>query len=523
MSYTPNNVCVYTKAFAGALAGLGASGKYITDPVAVDDAYYARMADAFAQQFDTAWGAAVPTTFEEDAIVESSEAVWEGRSPFENTVAFTPGAYAGLVNGIIALVQQGNAQVVAEGVNPNGCSAVGTVNSVAGAAPITSTGGANPVIGIAPATGAAAGSMSAVDKTKLDASASPTFVFRPGGVASGNVYTSWTTMMTAVAAIAGPKWIQVDSSLAAANVPAGTWAVDSVTFLGSVGTILNSLLTFQQGAHISFNILTVDSDLELTSVSTLPVAALPNGAVVNLRGGAIILPSATATFFNAIAAGTVELQMSGFSTLGDGVHSTFTVGAGVTLKATVNDRSTLKINSIAGAGNCTAFVSDDSTPNDTAQTITTFNLGLLSDASRVHYTPAIPGNWSPAPSLVSAALDQLAAVSPIAATAATVTGGVTYTVLTTDVLIKLDSSNNTAPIAVLPAPSVIGEAHKFFWFAWGANQTPPVIQAGGANKLSPFAGMTLSGAAGLVSQTNMTQVGQYTTYTWSGTEWLQTG
>src|SRR5271156_6587599 len=44
----------------------------------------------------------------------------------------------------------------------------GTVASVTGAAPITSTGGLNPNSGIPPATDVAAGSMSAADKTKLD-------------------------------------------------------------------------------------------------------------------------------------------------------------------------------------------------------------------------------------------------------------------------------------------------------------------------------------------------------------------
>jgi len=44
----------------------------------------------------------------------------------------------------------------------------GSVKSVSGSAPITSTGGDNPAIGITAATQDAAGSMSAVDKTKLD-------------------------------------------------------------------------------------------------------------------------------------------------------------------------------------------------------------------------------------------------------------------------------------------------------------------------------------------------------------------
>jgi hypothetical protein len=47
-------------------------------------------------------------------------------------------------------------------------SAGGTVTGVSGTAPITSSGGTTPAIGISAATETAAGSMSAADKTKLD-------------------------------------------------------------------------------------------------------------------------------------------------------------------------------------------------------------------------------------------------------------------------------------------------------------------------------------------------------------------
>src|SRR6185312_8087159 len=47
-------------------------------------------------------------------------------------------------------------------------SAGGTVTAVSGTAPITSSGGTTPAIGISAATESAAGSMSAADKTKLD-------------------------------------------------------------------------------------------------------------------------------------------------------------------------------------------------------------------------------------------------------------------------------------------------------------------------------------------------------------------
>lgn len=47
-------------------------------------------------------------------------------------------------------------------------AAAGNISAVTGAAPITSTGGATPEIGITAATTGAAGSMSSADKTKLD-------------------------------------------------------------------------------------------------------------------------------------------------------------------------------------------------------------------------------------------------------------------------------------------------------------------------------------------------------------------
>ncbi len=58
------------------------------------------------------------------------------------------------------------------------------------------------------------------------------FVYRPGGTASGNVYTSWSTMMTAVATRDGPKVIVIDTSAGAASVPAGTWDLTGVILRG---------------------------------------------------------------------------------------------------------------------------------------------------------------------------------------------------------------------------------------------------------------------------------------------------
>ena len=68
----------------------------------------------------------------------------------------------------------------------------GAITSVSGSAPITSTGGANPSIGITPATTADPGSMSAADKQKLDSLVgNPSLVYVYGF--SGNLSTGTVT------------------------------------------------------------------------------------------------------------------------------------------------------------------------------------------------------------------------------------------------------------------------------------------------------------------------------------------
>jgi hypothetical protein len=47
------------------------------------------------------------------------------------------------------------------------------------------------------------------------------FVFRPGGVAAGNVYTSWAALYAKYLLVAGPKVIEFDDSLGACIIPVG--------------------------------------------------------------------------------------------------------------------------------------------------------------------------------------------------------------------------------------------------------------------------------------------------------------
>ena len=58
--------------------------------------------------------------------------------------------------------------------------------------------------------------------TPADALAA-SLVFQPGGVAGGNVFVTWATLYAAFLTTKGPVVIAVDSTIAAANVPAGAY------------------------------------------------------------------------------------------------------------------------------------------------------------------------------------------------------------------------------------------------------------------------------------------------------------
>jgi len=116
--YTPNQTSVYLKAFAGFMAGITAQA--VTDTSQGDYTLYGQMADAYAQQVDTSWGILFPTNLELSMIGQISEAIWENRSPNGGADAVNPGSYTRVAQAVVARVLQGNAQVVLEGINPNG-------------------------------------------------------------------------------------------------------------------------------------------------------------------------------------------------------------------------------------------------------------------------------------------------------------------------------------------------------------------------------------------------------------------
>jgi hypothetical protein len=332
MSYVPNNTSVYLRAFAGALAGLGGSGKYLLDPNQGDNVGYALMADAYAQQLDTAWGATAPTSLELFEIQSNSQAVWEQHSPLESHVAYIPSSYTGLVNGVVALAMEGNAQVVSEGIDPNagGGSGSGTVTDVTGTAPITVTNNTStPLIAISPATDSTAGSMSAADKTKLDGlSATPNvsglsgFVtlanFTPGAgvsiLAAADITSSKSGIFVAIFTLsfsmsaAGTVSIGIDANSGITATTGGSAGSAIGTFVhagttitqtggGGAGVIANAQFSVAAGAPISAQTVTVTAAFKTTPGTRMGFtlnATLPNLDAV--------------TFSNAIMSGSVVEQ-----------------------------------------------------------------------------------------------------------------------------------------------------------------------------------------------------------------------
>ncbi len=126
-------------------------------------------------------------------------------------------------------------------------------------------------------------------------------IFRPGGVAGANVYTSWPALMAAVALVAGPKIVQIDDTIVSpAVIPAGTWDLADITLVG----IVNGLVTtnFAQCADgcVLVNLVSIANQLQLSSISSAPVVTMTDGQGLVIDTGASIVGSATgAPFFFA--------------------------------------------------------------------------------------------------------------------------------------------------------------------------------------------------------------------------------
>jgi hypothetical protein len=106
-----------------------------------------------------------------------------------------------------------------------------------------------------------------------------------------------------------------------------------------------------------------------------------------------------------------------------------------------------------------------------------------------------------------------------AKTAATVVSGQTYNLLTTDAVIRFDTSGGTTGTANMHAPGYIGQQVTFYWWSWNGAQAAPTMNVDAGHKMVPFSGQAIAGAAGLVTTDTISTPGASITREWDGTEW----
>lgn len=113
-------------------------------------------------------------------------------------------------------------------------------------------------------------------------------VFRPGGVQRGNVYTSWTDLMAALALVQGYKTIQFDNSIVSPVViPAGAWDMTDTEWAGfvGIGTASGVVVTISDGASFP-NLRKIGGELTVTNLNTVsaPVVAPAAGMFFEIGG-----------------------------------------------------------------------------------------------------------------------------------------------------------------------------------------------------------------------------------------------
>src|SRR5690606_27632213 len=90
-----------------------------------------------------------------------------------------------------------------------------------------------------------------VDSIPIGAQGAVSFVWRPGTPnPSGNVFATWATLYAALSAVRGLKTVLVDTTVAPAVVPAGTYNLRSVTLQGFNQSIPPTTVRLDDGVNV---------------------------------------------------------------------------------------------------------------------------------------------------------------------------------------------------------------------------------------------------------------------------------
>lgn len=249
-----------------------------------------------------------------------------------------------------------------------------------------------------------------------------TLVFRPGDPnPAENVYTDWPTLYADVSGLPGARIILIDNSLispAPAVIPAGTYDLSGVSFIGRLDMALATPLHFADGAILT-GIASFADGLEVHSLSSLPVLSVPAGQtrILKVQFATSLQADGAAPFVHVEAGGALVLACLFGAELRTGAQAVVDIDGGGQLLLSAFLHTTVQADTISGAGPLTVELWDAASIIDPAQAghagPTTVTLGEL--AQLVRYDPSAPPNtsWKPQPTTVAEALDRMSAVVAI--------------------------------------------------------------------------------------------------------------
>lgn len=197
-----------------------------------------------------------------------------------------------------------------------------------------------------------------VDAAAIIAGEGSTFVLRPADPlgARANVYLDWPTLITAMNAVQGPKFVEVDTTFGAAHVVAGgPYNLDQCVFQGeTTGTILN----FDVGATVSYALLILESITFKQNGNAAVATVAPNSMLV-LRDGSTIQSSTSSVWGNGPSSETAAfIAVYGGSVIGEGTNPVFS--GTINYVVTLAGASLLQANAMAGSAATVSKSSDSS-------------------------------------------------------------------------------------------------------------------------------------------------------------------
>lgn len=237
------------------------------------------------------------------------------------------------------------------------------------------------------------------------------YIFRPGGVQTGNVYTTWAALY-AVAQKTGPVLVQVDTADGSnpAHITAGVggpYNLNGWIFVPTTGPA--DVLVFDPGATIASptfltfaNTLTVAYDGGAAG-ALAPTAAHPSN--VYLLGGATLsCVNPLSPFFH----GAGNIILDELSSLGGNGNLVATNTTGEPLEVYAFNSSTVGDGSVSksGIGSATVNFDASSTPGTQAAGV---GINMIDLASAVNY-PGGPAWGATPPTEAGDALDRLSAI-----------------------------------------------------------------------------------------------------------------